>query len=89
MPVARVVSSVFLLFSLCVQMVAGHKIPFKDSQSPANTSLKLHSLQNFQLNKMPFIPCILLLIFLVEKGKGENLTVFTILKIDLSSHIAY
>lgn len=54
--------------------VAGQNIPLKDSQSPANTSRKLHSLQNFQVNKLPFIPHILLLIFLLEKGKGKNLT---------------
>jgi len=66
------------------------KIRLKDSQSPANTSLKLNSLQNFQGNKKPFIPRILLLIVLFEKGKGgDSYSVFMILKIYLSACVAY
>lgn len=56
--------------------VAGHKIPLKDNESPAKASLKFHSLQPSQVNKVPFPPPLPLLNFLLEKGRGETLAVF-------------
>lgn len=69
--------------------VAGHKIPLKGSQWPGNTSLKLHSLHNFQTNKVPIIPHILLLLPAWEGEGGEFYSVFMILNIYLSSHSAF